>query len=119
MKYKYKINFRLEQRKDSETGQPITKNVPIRLDLTYRGKRLIFYTGYRIDTNKWVDSTSEYDSGETVKVQKVKKNAINKDGIQYNIINNRLDEIKTYISQIFSKAEVEGVNINRLKIECI
>ncbi len=44
---------KLEQRKDSKTGQLINKNVPIVIDFTFDGKRMWIQTGERIDENKW------------------------------------------------------------------
>ncbi|WP_165026273.1 hypothetical protein [Dysgonomonas sp. ZJ279] len=67
MKLKYNVNFRLEKRNDKETGEPITKNLPINLDFTYNGKRLMFFTGYRIDASKWTDFITNA-SGEKIKV---------------------------------------------------
>jgi len=44
---------KLEQRKDSKTGQLITKDVPVVIDFTFDGKRMWIQTGERIDENKW------------------------------------------------------------------
>lgn len=81
------------------------------MELTYLGKRLYYYTGYRVDADKWVDSIVDV-SGEKTKIQKVKKNAANKDGIQYNIINNRLDEFRTVVDVIFNKAAANNIDID-------
>lgn len=56
MKIKYNLNFKLEQRRDKQSGTLIVKNVPINMELTYLGKRLYYYVGYRIDADKWIDS---------------------------------------------------------------
>lgn len=79
MKLKYNINFRLEKRRNKETGELHLENLPINLDFTYEGKRFAFYTGYRIDDSKWLDSNLENE-----KIQRVRKNAVNADGTQYN-----------------------------------
>lgn len=111
MKVKYNVNFRLEQRKDKYTKKLIVQNIPINLDLTYNGKRLIFFTGYRIDADRWIDFTTDA-TGEKTKIQKVKKNAVNKDGIQYNIINNRLDKLRSCIDIIFTKAYANNIELD-------
>lgn len=51
------------------------------------------------------------DTKEKVKVQRVKKNATNKEGTQYNIINKHLDELKIKIEDIYSKAKINNLTI--------
>ena len=109
MKLKCSINFRLEKRKEKFTGELITQNVPIRMDFVYEGKRLTYFTGYRINANKWIEYTIDSETGEKVKLQRVKKNAINKDGIQYNIINKHLEELKVKTEEIYNKAKVNNL----------
>lgn len=99
MKRKYKVNFLLEKRKDKETGQLITENVPIVMSVTFKGNRLWFYTGYRIDADKWVDKS---ENGE--KKQRVKKNTFNKDKESATDINNRLAKLETIVNDIFIEA---------------
>lgn len=112
MKLKYSINFRLEKRKDRKTNEVITENVPIRLDFTYDGKRLTYFTGYRIDIEKWIDTSIDPETKEKIKVQKVKKNAINKDGIQYNVINSYLDKLKSGLENIYIKAKANNIDLD-------
>lgn len=112
MKLKYSINFRIEKRKDKKSGKTITKNVPIKMDFVYDGKRLTYFTGYRIDAEKWIESTIDSTSGEIIKVQKVRKNTVNKDGIQYNIINKYLDSLKNNIEDIYIKAKSNDIQID-------
>lgn len=107
MKLKYNINFRLEKRRNKDTGQLNTENLPINLDFTYEGKRFAFYTGYRVDESKWLDSR-----GENEKVQRVKKNVVNADGVQYNHINARLDNIKSLIEKIYIQAKANNLKID-------
>ena len=111
MKLKYSINFRLEKRKDKETGELITENMPIRMDFAYEGKRLTYFTGYRIDAEKWIEYTIDSETGTKIKVQRVRKNTTNRDGIQYNIINKHLDELKLKIEEIYSKAKINNLDI--------
>jgi len=52
MRTKCNASFTLDRRLDKD-GQPIVKNLPINMDFTFSGKRLRYYTGYRIDADKW------------------------------------------------------------------
>lgn len=114
MKLKYSINFRIEKRKDRKTKAVIIENVPIHLDFTYDGKRLTYFTGYRIDAHKWIDVSIDPHTSEKTKIQRVKRNAINKDGVQYNIINAYLDKIKTSLEAIYIKAKATDVDIDNV-----
>lgn len=107
MKLKYSINFRLEKRRDKETGELGLDNLPINLDFTYEGKRFGFYTGYRIDESKWLDSNLEKE-----KIQRVRKNAVNADGTQYNHINARIDNIKSLIERIYIQAKANNLSVD-------
>lgn len=93
MKLKYGLHFRLEKRKDKQTGQMVDNNVPINLDFTFSGKRFQYFTGYRIDRDKW-DEASE----------RVKRNNFNKIGISATEINDHLDELKTHTIDIYKEA---------------
>lgn len=74
--------FELEKRK-GKTGDVITKDMPIRLVVTFGGGRVMFYSGCRIDLDKW-DGIA----------MKVKQGCSNGKGIPYNIINKRLSEMQ-------------------------
>ena len=93
--HKYKINFILEKRKEKDTGKLVTDNVPILMAVTFAGKRLWFYSGYRIDKSKWIDQLQ----GE--KIQRVRKNTVNRDNISASIINARLTELESVVNDIF------------------
>lgn len=110
MKLKYSINFRLEKRKDKATGNLVTENMPIRMDFVYEGKRLTYFTGYRIDASKWIEHTI-LETGEKIKVQRAKKNTTNKDGVQYNMINKHLDELKIKTEDIYSRAKINNLAV--------
>ncbi len=69
MLIKCKVNFYPEKRKD-DSGMLKMKNVPIFLFFSFSGKRMVYYTGYRIDLEKW-DSEN----------QRVKRNSFNEEGI--------------------------------------
>lgn len=95
MRLKYQVNFTLERRKDKKTGQLIASNVPINMVVTYQSKRLVYYTGYRTDRNNWIDKA------EGIRIQKVKKNTVNKDGISASEINASLRNLNTRVDEIF------------------
>ena len=108
MKLKYNSNFRLEQRKDKQSGKIISKNVPILLDFTFDRKRLQFYSGYRIDLIKW-DNTA----------QRVKRNSFNKDQISSTDINEHLGDIETNVIDIYKefKALKKNPNVDEIREE--
>jgi integrase len=91
MQIKYSYNFLLEQRKDKKTGQLITENVPINVDITFSGKRLRFYIGYRIDETKWDEPK-----------QKVDKNTYNADRVSSSEINKRITNVASAIDSTFN-----------------
>ena len=98
MKRKYNINFYLEKRKIKGTDKLITENLPILMSVTFNRKRLWFYVGYKIDSNKWTDKKN----GE--KVQRVNKNTFNKDNDSATDINKRLNKLETIVHDIFTDA---------------
>lgn len=91
MRIKCKANFYPEKRNNKE-GKLITDNVPIFLNFSFNGKRMVYYTGYRIDLDKW-------DADK----QEVKKGNFNRDGISATIINNHFDELKTTVTSIYTE----------------
>ena len=62
---KYNIIFSLESRK--KNGVPIVDNVPIRMRVNYKGTRIDFATGYRIDADKWDGVRQQVKNGCTNK----------------------------------------------------
>ena len=95
MKFKYNLNFYLEKRKDKQTGQVITKNVPIFMFFSFDGKRLQYFTGYRIDLSKWNSED-----------QRVKRNNINKDGITTTEINDHLNDLANKVVEVFKESKI-------------
>ena len=88
---KFTIKFRLEQRKDS-AGQIIVANVPINANITFCGKRGVYFTGHRIDAGKWSDDKQE-----------VKRSAVNKAGKAASEINADLRRIQTAVENVFAR----------------
>lgn len=96
---KFNTSFYLEKRKDKKTGELITENIPISMFFTFDGKRLQYFTGYRIDFEKW----------DTDK-QQVNRNNFNKDGISATSINSYLTKLRATVEDIYGKAK--GNNLN-------
>lgn len=58
--YKEKHHFALESRK--KDGVPITQNVPIRMRVIFASQRIEFTTGYRIDIENGMRTSSELET---------------------------------------------------------
>ena len=94
-KYKHRVSFRLEKRKDKNGNFP--EELPINADITFSGKRIWYYSGYRIALAKWDETT-----------QRVKRNNFNSDDISAADINQRLIKIASAVDAIFSQLELKG-----------
>ena len=93
---KYNIIFSLESRK--KNGVPIVDNVPIRMRVNYKGTRIDFATGYRIDADKWDDVRQQVKNGCT---NKLKQSAAD--------INTDLRQYEAEMRGIFKKFELAEV----------
>lgn len=108
---KYSVKIALEKRKD-KTGQIITENVPLFAEICFAGNRIYYFTGYRINKDKFNEET-----------QQAKKNCSGKEGkriVQYNDINDRLKKIKAELELFFqktNKATKQDI-VNLLDIAC-
>lgn len=104
---KFKTNFYLEKRK-GKNGQFIESNMPILMTFSFEGKRLQYYTGYRIDLKAW----------DTAK-QEVKRNNVNTDGISSVEINSELTKLKSLTESIYRKsyANDETLSVEDLRNE--
>lgn len=92
-KYKHGVSFRLEKRKDKNGNYP--DEMPINADITFGGKRIWYYSGYRIALDKW-----------DVKAQRVKRNNFNLDGVSAADINQRLIKIASAVDDAFDQLEL-------------
>ena len=93
---KYNIIFSLESRK--KNGIPIVENVPIRMRVNFKGTRIDFVTGYRIDVDKWDDTRQLVKNGCT---NKLKQSAAE--------INTVLSQYEAEMRSIFKKFELAEV----------
>lgn len=96
MRIKRNIVFGLEKRK--KKGVMCTENLPIRMRVNYDGKRIDFYSGYRIDESKW-------DAGK----QRVKNGCTNKLQESASDINAELLRGYSIIQDIFKEYELQEV----------
>ncbi len=100
--YKYihfmitEAKFYLEKRKSKETGKLIDINVPIFLFYSFEGKRLQYFTGYRVDAALW--------DGKQMKVKRGFENASD--------INRELGKLKTKVEGIHDTAKVLGEQLS-------
>ena len=97
-KYKHSVSFRLEKRKDKNGNLP--EELPINADITFGGKRIWYYSGYRISLGKWDEKT-----------QRVKRNNFNSDDVSATDINQRLVKIASAVDEAFSQLELKGEEV--------
>lgn len=94
---KRKIRFVLEKRK--RKGSVITSNVPIRIRISVNGKRLDFFSGFRIDTENW-----------DIENHRVFQNKKNKAGQSANEINLTLNNYENDLDRFFIKCAAMEVD---------
>lgn len=99
MKIKYSTTFRLEKRRDKKSGDLIVKNVPIRMDFVYQGKRLTYYVGYRVDLADW-DSVNEF-------VKLTEPNKLIK-----SVINTHISLLRSSIEEVYINARLAKIDVD-------
>ena len=113
--------FRIEKRKDKATGKVIETNVPIYADITLKGLRVTYSTGYRVDADKWLTIKDKNEAtGEVVDIQRVSKNSYGTKGgvsVAYNIINADLDIIRATVEHIIKNTPVDKITAKLLVSE--
>ena len=105
---RFNIRIEPEKRKDKKTGEMIVERVPLFARITYSGKSLFYFTGYRANI-------TNFDFKEQI----VTKNASGWEGkrkVPYNVVNNRIKLIKAELELFFqnrikppTKAEVSDL----------
>lgn len=105
----YRETFQLELRKD-KNGNVVETNLPIQYVVTFKGQRIKYYTGYRIDAKNFGYKLSLNSKGENglVKTEdtdtpRAKSNTFNKDRISATVINNRLRDLMSATSAYFEE----------------
>lgn len=91
--------FFLEKRVDKVSGELTTLNVPIYMDFSFNGKRLQYFTGFRIDADKWEDGIEKTKEGVPSRKRlhqgKAKRNTANSSEINIGLtaLSNKLNTI--------------------------
>lgn len=102
-----KTSFKPEKRKDKNTGEPITNNVPLMMDISYRG-RTWYNTGFKLmDISDFDVYTQKLKSGKKALKDKIPISATN--------VNTALDKLKGNISTVFDTSKMliaQGNDIN-------
>lgn len=98
------LNFYLEKRKDKLSGELIKQNVPIYLDYNFNGKRLQFYTGFRIDAGKWDDGVERTING-MVSRKRLHPGRAKKNTAHSSEINEGLNELISKLNTICNTAK--------------
>ncbi len=101
---KHSVKISPERRKD-KAGNLIETNVPVFADIRFAGTRMFYFTGYRIDMDKF-----------DIKAQQAKKNSIGTEGnrdVQYNIINSRFKKIRAALELFFQ--DVDSATKDQIK----
>ena len=93
---KRSLSFFLEKRKNP-SGILIVTNVPIRMAISYGGKRLMLNAGYRIDSSKWNEEK-----------QRAKNNTTHNSGTSTEI-NAKLNTLENGINEFFKACEVKKI----------
>lgn len=92
---KTEAKFYLEKRNDKLTGELITQNVPILLFYSFAGKRLQYFTGYRIDSTKWDKPNMKVSKGYA----------------EASEINQELAKLKTKVEDEVNRAKVLNIEL--------
>lgn len=93
MEIKRNVVFQLENRKID--GELISKNVPIRIRVSFLGNRLELFSRLRIDRNKWNKDK-----------QRVKLSSFNSKNVSASDINTKLADYESEIQNIFKSFEL-------------
>lgn len=102
---KRSISFFLEKRKSTD-GSLIVTNVPIRMSVSFGGKRVMFFAGARVDQKKW-------DAAK----QRVKSNTTHANGQTHGDINDKLARLENGIHAFFKSCEVNEVYPTLTKVK--
>ncbi len=103
---KYNLKILLKKRKDKD-GNLIVEQVPLLADISFAGKRMYYYTGYKVDARNFDPASN-----------RIKKNTSGYEGkkkVPYNIMNGRFLDIEKTIKDLFQNAqstpEMENIRV--------
>lgn len=94
---KYSIRFFLEKRKD-KTGGLIVKNVPLLMEVTFRGLRFRKNVGVRLNAEQWLEDT-----------QTMKRNNFTSQGESSTEVNAKVNNLKSEVGRIMARCDVEEI----------
>lgn len=101
------VKFTLEKRKNKQTKELITVNVPIKLDFSFNGQRLEYYTGIRIGNSlNWDDGRVRDKDGNIIGNKRVHEGKAKRNTTHYADINQDLAEIKAEAIRLYKDAMV-------------
>ncbi len=96
------VKFYLEKRKDKDTGELITVNVPILLFYSFGSGRLQYYTGLRIDAVLWNEDEMRAELPKNIKLDKIQAKDF---ATKIKEINTKLKSLEVRVEEIRKKAE--------------
>ncbi len=100
----YRESFQLEMRRDKKTGDLVKSNLPIIYVVTFKGERIKYSSGYRVEPKNFdykIDNNKLVRDKFPDELPKVKANTFNSDRIASNIINNRLNALRAATQEYF------------------
>ncbi|MFD1630234.1 site-specific integrase [Pseudopedobacter beijingensis] len=124
-----KATLKLEQRRDTKTGQLKEKNIPVLIDFTFDGKRMWIQTGENVDRRNWDDknkrvkpsamNSSQINSYLQKRVEQINKiyreALLNDKSISVAYLRNKLNQVKTSSNKTFSEYYEEYIRNEELR----
>ena len=98
------IMFSLEKRKDKSTGELLTKNLPIKLNYSFDGKRFEYFTGLKIDLDKWDDGLERDKNGNLLGKKRLHKGMARRNTAESPKINKELNRLGSEFTNLYDTA---------------
>ncbi|MCR4852475.1 MAG: site-specific integrase [Prevotella sp.] len=109
---KYNVVFSAESRKDKKSGSIITKDVPIRMRVSFSGRRVEMSTGLKFDVDVWNDimSLSNKDKRNQVPVSRRHRidALLSVKGTDIHSLQKNLRELESRVDGVFHVFEALG-----------
>jgi len=113
---KYKVVFSAERRKSKKSGNIITRNVPIRMRVSFYGQRVEMTTGMRIDEEVWNDilMLSDKQKRRNVPVSQKRRIDVALSGVGTDIhsVHKQLRELESRVDGVFQVFNALGKSPN-------
>ena len=94
---KYSIRFFLEKRKDKD-GNLIIQNVPLLMEVTFRGLRYRQNAGVRLNVEQWVPES-----------ETMKRNNFTAQDESSTEVNAKINNLKSEVGRIMARCDVDGI----------